>query len=71
MTEVTDALERIGQSATVLMVEQNVHVVRRLARQVVVLDHGQVVYAGDVAALAEEGEVRRLLGVSDGGAARS
>ncbi|MHB1595910.1 MAG: ABC transporter ATP-binding protein [Streptosporangiaceae bacterium] len=71
VTEVADALERISQSATVLMVEQNVHVVRRLARRVVVLDHGQVVYAGDVAALAEEGEVRRLLGVSDGGAARS
>lgn len=67
VTEVTEALEQISQTATVLMVEQNVHVVRRLASSVVVLDHGQVVYAGDVSALAEEGTVRRLLGVSDAG----
>jgi branched-chain amino acid transport system ATP-binding protein len=62
--EVVDALERVKDTATVLMVEQNVHVVRRLAQRVVVLDHGTVTYAGDAAALDDEALVRRLLGVS-------
>jgi branched-chain amino acid transport system ATP-binding protein len=68
VTEVADALERISESATVLMVEQNVHVIRRLARRIVVLDHGQVVYSGDVGALADEELLRRFLGVSGTGA---
>ena len=49
VSEVVDVLERVRETATVLMVEQNVHVVRRLARQVVVLDHGQVAHAGGAA----------------------
>jgi len=64
VTEVVRALERAAEAATILLVEQNVHVVRRLARQVVVLDRGQAVYAGDVADLDDAGLVRRLLGVS-------
>jgi branched-chain amino acid transport system ATP-binding protein len=66
--EVVDVLERVRDTATILMVEQNVHVVRRLAQRVVVLDHGTVSYAGDAAALADEDLVRRLLGVSAGSA---
>lgn len=62
--EVVDALERIGDIATVLMVEQNVHVVRRLAQRVVVLDHGTVVHTGHAGELDDEHLVRRLLGVS-------
>ncbi|MGH3294348.1 MAG: ABC transporter ATP-binding protein [Trebonia sp.] len=64
VSEVVDVLERVRETATVLMVEQNVHVVRRLARQVVVLDHGQVVHTGAAAELFDEDLVRRLLGVS-------
>lgn len=62
--EMTDALERAGTASTILMVEQNVHVVRRLARRVAVLDRGQVVHAGDAAHLEDEDLVRRLLGVA-------
>ncbi len=62
--EVADALERVSESTTILMVEQNVHVVRRLAKRVVVLDHGRVTYTGGAAALADEDLVRRLLGVA-------
>lgn len=62
--EVVDAIERIKDTATVLMVEQNVHVVRGLAQRVVVLDHGVVVHAGDASELEDENLVRRLLGVS-------
>jgi branched-chain amino acid transport system ATP-binding protein len=62
--EVVSALERVSARATVVLVEQNVHVVRRLARHVVVLDHGQVVHSGGVADLGDDDLVRRLLGVS-------
>jgi branched-chain amino acid transport system ATP-binding protein len=64
VSEVVDVLDRVRQTATVLMVEQNVHVVRRLAQRVIVLDHGQVVHTGEAAELADENLVRRLLGVS-------
>ncbi len=64
VSEVVDVLDRVRDTATVLMVEQNVHVVRRLAQRVIVLDHGQVVHTGEVAELADENLVRRLLGVS-------
>ena len=64
VTEVVDALARISASTTVLMVEQNVHVVRRLAGDVVVLVHGHVVHSGPVAGLDSAGLVQRLLGVS-------
>jgi branched-chain amino acid transport system ATP-binding protein len=64
VSEVVDVLERVRETATTLMVEQNVHVVRKLAERVVVLDHGTVTYAGDAAALEDEDLARRLLGVS-------
>jgi len=54
----------VRETATILMVEQNVHVVRRLAQQVIVLDHGHVVHTGRADELADENLVRRLLGVS-------
>jgi branched-chain amino acid transport system ATP-binding protein len=66
VSEVVDALERVREAATVLMVEQNVHVVRRLAQNVIVLDHGQVVHTGPASDLADEDLVRQLLGVSAG-----
>jgi branched-chain amino acid transport system ATP-binding protein len=64
VSEVVEALERVRDTATILIVEQNVHVVRRLARHVVVLDHGTVAHTGDAAELEDENLVRRLLGVA-------
>lgn len=64
VSEVVGVLERVRETATILMVEQNVHVVRRLAQQVIVLDHGQVVHTGQAGELADDNLVRRLLGVS-------
>ncbi len=64
VSEVVDALERISSVSTILIVEQNVHVVRRLARQIIVLDHGEVVHAGQASELEDEELARRLLGVS-------
>ena len=67
VTEVAAALGRAAELTTVLLVEQNLPVVQRLARDVVVLDAGQVVHAGSAAELlADPDHVRRLLGVHGG-----
>jgi branched-chain amino acid transport system ATP-binding protein len=68
VTEVAAALERVAELATVLLVEQNLAVVARVARQVVVLDVGRVVHTGPAAELLGDPErIRALLGVHGGG----
>jgi branched-chain amino acid transport system ATP-binding protein len=68
VTEVAAALERVAELATVLLVEQNLAVVARVARQVVVLDVGRVVHTGPAAELLGDSErIRALLGVHGGG----
>jgi branched-chain amino acid transport system ATP-binding protein len=65
VVEVARALEHAAELATVLLVEQNLGVVRRLARTVVVLDAGRVVHAGPAAQLLDDpATIRRLLGVA-------
>jgi branched-chain amino acid transport system ATP-binding protein len=65
VTEVAQVLERVAELATVLLVEQNLGVVRRLARDVVVLSEGRVVHEGSAPAfLAQPELVRRHLSVS-------
>ena len=64
VSEVAGALERAAELATVLLVEQNLGVVKRVARHVVVLDGGRVVHEGLAAELLSSPEkVRELLGV--------
>lgn len=64
VSDVAAALERAAELATVLLVEQNLAVVQRVAKDVVVLDAGRVVHEGDAGELfAEPEKVRRLLGV--------
>jgi len=65
VTEVALVLERVAELATVLLVEQNLGVVRRLAEDAVVLDQGRVVYAGPAGDLLHDpARVRALLGVA-------
>lgn len=65
VADVAAALERIGELATVLLVEQNLAVVKRVAREAVVLDTGRVVHGGPAAELlADRDLVKRYLGVS-------
>ncbi len=67
VTEVAAALSRAAELTTVLLVEQNLPVVQRLARDVVVLDAGQVVHAGPAnELLADPEHIQRLLGVHGG-----
>jgi len=64
VAEVAHVLERLAGLTTVLLVEQNLGVVRRLARDVVVLDQGRVVHTGDAQDLVAQPElVKRLLSV--------
>ena len=68
VTEVAAALERAAELATVLLVEQNLAVVGRVAKNVVVLDSGRVVHAGPAAELLADPErIRGLLGVHGSG----
>ncbi len=68
VTEVAAALERAAELATVLLVEQNLAVVARVAQHVVVLDVGRVVHIGPAAELlGDPDRVRALLGVHGGG----
>jgi branched-chain amino acid transport system ATP-binding protein len=68
VVEVAQVLERLSELATVLLVEQNLGVVRRIAHDAVVLDQGRVVHTSDAQELLAQPElVRRLLSVSGGG----
>lgn len=64
VSEFAGVLERAAQHSTVLLVEQNLSVVKRLAQRIVVLDHGEVVHLGEVTDLDDPNLVRQLLGVS-------
>lgn len=69
--DVAEALERARSVSTMLLVEQDLAVVRRLADDVVVLDQGAVVHEGTAAALMNDASlIQQLLGVSMGEAAR-
>ena len=63
VSSVAQALERVAELETALLVEQNLGVVRRLARGIIVLDQGRVVHSGSVSDLDDEALVHRLLGV--------
>ena len=65
VAEVAHVLERLAELTTILVVEQNLGVVRRIARDVIVLDQGRVVYAGDAQEfLAQPDLVKQLLSVA-------
>lgn len=64
VNQVVAALAEAAETAPILLVEQSLDVIGRLAHDVVVIDSGRVVHAGPAAALVADHElVRRLLGV--------
>lgn len=65
VAEVSDALEEAAKTVPILLVEQNLEVVRRLAGPAVVIAGGRVVHTGPAAQILDDPELtRRLLGVS-------
>jgi branched-chain amino acid transport system ATP-binding protein len=64
VAEVAHVLERLAELTTVLLVEQNLGVVRRIAQDAIVLDQGRVVHTGDARGLLSQRDlVRRTLSV--------
>jgi branched-chain amino acid transport system ATP-binding protein len=61
VTEVAHVLERAAEAVPVLLVEQNLAVVRRLTRHCVVLADGRTVYGGPAEDLLADAEATRLL----------
>lgn len=65
VTEVADALAEAATTVPMLLVEQNLEVVRRLADQAIVIADGRVVHTGGAAEILDDADLtRRLLGVS-------
>ena len=64
VTQVTAALAAIKGTTTMLLVEQNLAMAQALGDDAVVLDDGHVVFAGPMAAVAADADLRaRYLGV--------
>ena len=65
VTEVADALAEAAKTVPILLVEQNLEVVRRLAGPAIVIAGGRVVHTGTAAGILDDPDLtRRLLGVS-------
>lgn len=63
VADVARALHRAAEVATVLLVEQNLEMVKSIASHVVILDTGEVVYEGDAGILHDAQQMQRYLGV--------
>ena len=64
VTEVADALEEAAKTVPILLVEQNLEVVKRLAHDAIVIDSGRVVHVGSAREILDDEELtQRLLGV--------
>ena len=65
VTEVADVVTRVAESVPILLVEQNLGLVRRVGHDAVVLAAGTVAYQGPIGALLEDEELTHsLLGVA-------
>jgi branched-chain amino acid transport system ATP-binding protein len=65
VADVAPAHSNVSETETILLVEQNLSVVERLATDAIVLDQGRVAYSGPAKALLSDRQrVRTLLGVA-------
>jgi branched-chain amino acid transport system ATP-binding protein len=66
VTEVANALAHVADHSTMLIVEQNLALVKAIAQNVIVMDQGKVVFEGGPENLQDESFVKSMLGVSGG-----
>jgi branched-chain amino acid transport system ATP-binding protein len=66
VTEVAKALAHVADQATMLLVEQNLALVKAIAQNIIVMDQGKVVFEGGPENLQDESFVKSMLGVSGG-----
>lgn len=67
VTEVADALARVAKGETMILVEQNLALVKRIAEHLVVMDQGKIIYEGGPEKLGDPTWIHTMLGVSAGG----
>ena len=66
VTEVANALVKVAHETTMLLVEQNLALVKRVAENVIVMDQGKVIFQGGPVNLSDPAWVHEMLGVSGG-----
>jgi branched-chain amino acid transport system ATP-binding protein len=66
VTEVANALAHVADHSTMLLVEQNLALVKAIAQNIIVMDQGKVVFEGGPENLQDETFVKSMLGVSGG-----
>lgn len=63
VADVARSLHRAAEQSTVLLVEQNLEMVKSVAQHVVILDTGSIAYEGDPSVLHDARRMQQLLGV--------
>jgi branched-chain amino acid transport system ATP-binding protein len=63
VTEVAQALTQIAGETTMLLVEQNIALVKKIAENIIVMDQGMIVFSGAPENLSDEKFVQKYLGV--------
>lgn len=66
VTEVADAISRVASTTTMLLVEQNVALVKRVAQKILVMDQGVIVFSGESHNLDDKDFVHQYLGLGGG-----
>ena len=66
VTEVANALAHVADHSTMLIVEQNLALVKAIAQNIIVMDQGKIVFKGGPENLQNESFVKSMLGVSGG-----
>jgi branched-chain amino acid transport system ATP-binding protein len=63
VTEVAEALSQVAGRSTMLLVEQNIALVKKIAENIIVMDQGVVVFTGGPENLNDEKFIHKYLGV--------
>jgi branched-chain amino acid transport system ATP-binding protein len=66
VTDVAKSLAHVADQSTMLIVEQNLALVKAIAQNIIVMDQGKVVFEGGPENLQNESFVKSMLGVSGG-----
>jgi branched-chain amino acid transport system ATP-binding protein len=66
VTEVAKSLAHVADHSTMLIVEQNLALVKAIAQNIIVMDQGKVVFEGGPENLQDESFIKSMLGVSGG-----
>lgn len=66
VAEVADSLTKVAGETTMLLVEQNLALVKKIAQHIVVMEQGRVLFQGGPENLHDEEFVHTMLGVSGG-----